>query len=254
MRRSSSAASTPTGPASRLVMAALRELSPLVEPLSLDEAFVDLAASARTSSTCPPTVSTAIAAELKQACRRGDRRPHRVGRDRDVEADRQDRQRARQAGRRRSSSRPAPSGTCCAPMQVTVIPGVGPATAERLRQDRRQHRRGARSDQPRGAGAGGRPGPRVRACTPWPEPTTTVPWSPSARPSRCRSRTRSTPTSSTRCCSPRSSTGTRAASCERLSQGAAVRSHGHAEGAACTTSPRTPGRRPWPARPTGPRW
>ena len=41
-RRSSTPASTPTASPAR-VMEVLRELSPLVEPLSLDEAFVDLA-------------------------------------------------------------------------------------------------------------------------------------------------------------------------------------------------------------------
>ena len=43
-RRSSAAGSRPTGAPSEVVMGLLRELSPLVEPVSIDEAYVDLAA------------------------------------------------------------------------------------------------------------------------------------------------------------------------------------------------------------------
>jgi DNA polymerase-4 len=116
--------------ASHLVMERLRHESPLVEPLSLDEAYVDLAA-----SPDPPT-------------------------DRDIHA-RVDRLRADIAeltgGLTASvgvaSSKlmakiaseinkpngvyvvePGTEAALLGPMQVTVIPGVGPATTERLRR------------------------------------------------------------------------------------------------------------------------
>ena len=229
--------------ASRAVMRALRELSPLVEPLSLDEAFVDLAGQPARASTCPPAASTRSPPSSRHDVARGDRRPDRVGRDRTSKliakiASELDKPDGAVVVAARHRARPA-RARC----RSTVIPGVGPATAERLRQDRRAHGRGAASDQRRGAGPGGRPGPRRRACTPWPAPTTTGPWSPSARPSRSRSRTPSTPTSSTRCCSRRSSTGTPAACASGCAKAQAVGPHGHAQGAACTTSPRSPARR-----------
>ena len=80
------------------------------------------------------------------------------------------------------------------PMHVTVIPGVGPATAERLRRagihtvaDLERIERGragpARSARPAGTGSTTSRGPR-----------TTVRWSPSGRPSRSASRAPTTPT------------------------------------------------------------
>ena len=126
--------------------------------------------STRRSSTWPPAphdldLSTgglaAIAAELKTGRRRGDRRTHRVGRDRAPRSWSPRSPASSTSPTARSSSRPAPSATCCAPMQVTVIPGVGPATAERLRQDRRPHRRAScAAISAGGAGPGARPGPR----------------------------------------------------------------------------------------------
>ena len=117
--------------ASAVVMGLLREASPLVEPLSLDEAFVDLEA-AGLADLDVPTV-TAFAQMLR----------HRV---------------AEATGGLTASvgigtskfiakvasdlDKPdglvvVPPGTeqeLLRPMHVTVIPGVGPATAERLRR------------------------------------------------------------------------------------------------------------------------
>ena len=113
------------------VMAVLRELSPLVEPLSLDEAFVDLqAGSLHDFSTRAVT----------DAMRQVKSDVHRVtgGLNGSVgvatsklvakiasDLDKPD------------GLRVVPAGTesdLLRPMQVTVIPGVGPATAERLRR------------------------------------------------------------------------------------------------------------------------
>jgi DNA polymerase IV len=118
--------------ASRAVMQALRELSPLVEPLSLDEAFVDLAASPH-----GPDLSYAglerVAADLKKTVADvtgGLTASVGIATSKLVakiasELDKPDGAVIVAPGAERDLLRP---------MQVTVIPGVGPATAERLRR------------------------------------------------------------------------------------------------------------------------
>ena len=114
---------------SRQVMAQLRAFSPLVEPLSLDEAFVDLTAAGLSGLTVDDV--EAIAAELKASIHQASGGlTASVG-----------------AGTSKLVAKIAsdldkpdgvvvvPAGTepgFLAPMQVTVIPGVGPATAQRL--------------------------------------------------------------------------------------------------------------------------
>jgi DNA polymerase-4 len=114
---------------SQAVMAQMRRLSPLVEPLSLDEAFIDLAASGLTGLTVDDV--EAIARDLKESIRTvSGGLTASVG-----------------AGTSKLIAKIAsdldkpdgvvvvPAGTeadFLAPMQVTVIPGVGPATAQRL--------------------------------------------------------------------------------------------------------------------------
>jgi DNA polymerase-4 len=113
------------------VMQVLRDLSPLVEPLSLDEAFVDLAAAGL------PDLGVATVTEAGEQLRRS---VHEVtgGLTATVgiasskflakvasELDKPD------------GMTVVPPGTeldLLRPMKVTVIPGVGPATAERLRR------------------------------------------------------------------------------------------------------------------------
>jgi DNA polymerase-4 len=117
--------------ASRVVMELLRSISPLVEPLSLDEAFVDLAA-ADLADHSVATVS-AFARDLKG-------RVHDVsggltgsvgiGTSKFIakiasDLDKPDGLVVVAPGNERDLLRP---------MQVTVIPGVGPATAESLRR------------------------------------------------------------------------------------------------------------------------
>ena len=116
---------------SRQVMAVLRDASPLVEPLSLDEAFVDLAQAGL------PDLDVATVVAFGEQLRA---RVHDVsggltgsvgiGSSKFIakvasELDKPD------------GLTVVPPGTeseLLRPMQVTVIPGVGPATAERLRR------------------------------------------------------------------------------------------------------------------------
>ncbi len=116
---------------SRRVMAVLRELSPLVEPLSLDEAFVDLAAS--DLACLSPTALKRAMHELKAAVREASggiagsaglassKLIAKIASD----LDKPDGLRIVPAGSERDLIRP---------MQITIIPGVGPATGERLRR------------------------------------------------------------------------------------------------------------------------
>jgi DNA polymerase-4 len=117
--------------ASRVVMALLREVSPLVEPLSLDEAFVDLER-ADLPDLEVATV-TALGADLRrrvQEATGGLTASVGIGTSKFIakvasELDKPD------------GLTVIPPGTeqdLLRPMHVTVIPGVGPATAERLRR------------------------------------------------------------------------------------------------------------------------
>ncbi|MFL6157371.1 MAG: DNA polymerase IV [Marmoricola sp.] len=116
---------------SRAVMELLRSISPLVEPLSLDEAFVDLAA-ADLEDTSVTGVS-AMARELKERVTEvtgGLTGSVGIGSSKFIakiasELDKPDGLVVVAPGMERDLLRP---------MQVTVIPGVGPATAENLRR------------------------------------------------------------------------------------------------------------------------
>ncbi len=113
------------------VMTELRALSPAVEPLSLDEAFVDLAAS-RLDDLSVPALTSAVR-QLKDEV-------HRVsgGLDGSVGVA------SSKLVAKIASDLDKPDGLVVVPpgterdvlrpMQVTVIPGVGPATTERLRR------------------------------------------------------------------------------------------------------------------------
>lgn len=123
--------------ASHQVMAALRELSPVVEPLSLDEAFIDLAAATR--PICFDTAGlTGVANRLKSEVTRrtnGLTASIGIGTSKFIaklatELDKPDGCRIVDAGTEID---------LIAPMSVRVIPGVGPATGERL------HRLGVRT-------------------------------------------------------------------------------------------------------------
>jgi DNA polymerase-4 len=113
------------------VMTLLRELSPLVEPLSLDEAFVDLAAAGLDDVSVEAV--TAVARTLKEQVSdvtgglcgsvgvATSKLVAKIGSDLD----------------KPDGLVVVPPGTerdLLRPMKVKVIPGVGPATAERLRR------------------------------------------------------------------------------------------------------------------------
>ncbi len=113
---------------SRLVMQQLAELSPLIEPLSLDEAFVDLAAGPAADQDVE-TVVTTLRADITRVT---EGLTASVG------------VASSKLMAKIASEINKPDGVCIVapgtemdvlgPMQVTAIPGVGPATAERLRR------------------------------------------------------------------------------------------------------------------------
>jgi DNA polymerase IV len=116
---------------SRAVMAALREVSPLVEPLSLDEAFVDLEAAGLPDHEVATV--RAVAERLRARVHEvtgGLTASVGVGTSKFIA--------------KVASDLDKPDGLVLVPpgaelellrpMHVTVIPGVGPATAERLRR------------------------------------------------------------------------------------------------------------------------
>ena len=113
------------------VMGVLRELSPLVEPLSLDEAFVDLAAAGL------PDLDVATVTEVGEELRR---QVHEVsGGLTGTVGIASSKFLAKVASEldKPDGITVVPPGTeldLLHPMKVTVIPGVGPATTERLRR------------------------------------------------------------------------------------------------------------------------
>ncbi len=96
---------------SRAVMEVLRDVSPLVEPLSLDEAFVDLAAADLPDHEVATV--TAFAERLRAAVAEVTGGLTASVGHRHLEVHRQGRQRPRQARRAGGRARPAPSGSCC---------------------------------------------------------------------------------------------------------------------------------------------
>lgn len=116
---------------SRAVMALLREVSPLVEPLSLDEAFVDLEGADLPDHEVPTV--TAFAEDLRRRVTEvtgGLTASVGIGTSKFIakvasDLDKPDGLVVVAPGTERDLLRP---------MHVTVIPGVGPATAERLRR------------------------------------------------------------------------------------------------------------------------
>lgn len=121
---------------SHIVMRRLRQISPLVEPLSLDEAFVDLSSVEGISTGDPVRTSVEVgrlAARLRtDISRLTDGLTASVG------------VATSKLMAKIASEQAKPDGLLVVPagseqellrpMQVTVVPGVGPATAQRLRR------------------------------------------------------------------------------------------------------------------------
>ena len=116
---------------SALVMARLREESPLVEPLSLDEAFVDLAAGER-ADLSPDAVLARVETLRADITRLTWGLTASVG----VASSKLMAKIASEVHKPDGVFVVAPGSEreVLGPMQVTAIPGVGPATAERLRR------------------------------------------------------------------------------------------------------------------------
>ena len=115
--------------ASGIVMARLRELSPVVQPLSLDEAFVDLAAD---EDFDPDRVDELVATLRADVARLTHGLTASVG----VASSKLMAKIASEINKPDGAFvvRPGTEADVLGPMQVTAIPGVGPATAERLRR------------------------------------------------------------------------------------------------------------------------
>ncbi len=117
--------------ASEAVMKVLRDASPLVEPLSLDEAFVDLAEAGLTDLEVPTVTATAEEIRARVAEVTGGLTASvGIGTSKFIakvasDLDKPDGLVVVAPGTEQDLLRP---------MHVTVIPGVGPATAERLRR------------------------------------------------------------------------------------------------------------------------
>ncbi len=117
--------------ASLAVMRELRALSPLVEPLSLDEAFVDLAAPGLDLDVSPAGLGV-IASRLKSSVHEATNGlTASVG----IASSKLVAKIASELGKPDGAVvvEPGTEQDLLGPMQVNVIPGVGPATAERLR-------------------------------------------------------------------------------------------------------------------------
>lgn len=117
--------------ASGVVMGHLREISPLVEPLSLDEAFVDLAAADVDTSDLEAVrdLVTSVRREITA-------RTHGLTASVGVASSKLMAKIASEIDKPDGAHVVAPGteADVLGPMQVTAIPGVGPATAERLRR------------------------------------------------------------------------------------------------------------------------
>ncbi|CAM5585934.1 DNA polymerase IV OS=Streptomyces rimosus subsp. rimosus (strain ATCC / DSM 40260 / JCM 4667/ NRRL 2234) OX=1265868 GN=dinB PE=3 SV=1 [Streptomyces rimosus subsp. rimosus] len=168
------------------VMELLHALSPLVEPLSLDEAFVDLEAGGTEADTA---AARAVGERLRRDIRRTTGLTGSVG----------------LAGAKMlakiASEQAKPDGLVViepgterellGPMTVRTLPGVGPATAETLRRAG-IHTIAETAEAGRRSWCASWARRTAPGCTPWRWAATSGPWWPSGMRSPYRSRTPST--------------------------------------------------------------
>nr|WP_206324187.1 DNA polymerase IV [Streptomyces sp. HNM0574] len=114
------------------VMELLAGLSPLVEPLSLDEAFVDLEAGGAVAADAAPEAVRRVGEELRAAIRNATGLSGSVGVAGAKMLAKLGSEQAKPDGL--TLIPPGTERELLAPMPVRVLPGVGPATAETLRR------------------------------------------------------------------------------------------------------------------------
>ena len=114
---------------SRIVMALLGELSPLVEPMSLDEAYVDLAAGGIDCSS-PARLDALVARVRQEVRRRTEGLPASVGVGSSKLIAKIASEAAKPDGRRIVAA--GQELELISPLPVRAVPGIGPATVERL--------------------------------------------------------------------------------------------------------------------------
>ena len=126
------------------VFAIFRRYTPLVEPLSLDEAFLDVTAS-RALFGDGEAIARAIKRDVRQELA-----PHGLRGRRAVQVRREDRERSAQAGRpRRRPARAGGVAAFLAPLPIERMWGIGPKTAPRMRVPRLRDDRRSRRAPPR---------------------------------------------------------------------------------------------------------
>ena len=123
------------GAVSTQVHACSSEFTPLIEPLALDEAFLDITGSVRCLAA-----PLALAQRLKDARARGDT-ARGVVRRRAQQAGGQDRVRARQTRRTAHACASAEMRALLDPLPMRRLWGVGPVTEQALRGARHRHDR-----------------------------------------------------------------------------------------------------------------
>ena len=115
---------------SRQIRALMDALTPLVEPLSIDEAFLDLTGTQALHKAPPAVVLARFAKRVEDRDRR-----HHLGRPQPQQVPRQDRLRSRQAARLRRHRQGRDPVASSPPKPISLIYGVGKVFAETLRKD-----------------------------------------------------------------------------------------------------------------------